>query len=98
MKLLNLRDDPQPLSEYRLCLDDFKMHHLLMQFSVDHYITAHQKNRPILFSTPLVVPCVGSTPRRALYECVWTQVKRLIIPDPPNKYDQHYIYEVKVHV
>lgn len=56
-----------------------------LQFSVEHFFVASQKSRPVIFGTPLVVPCDASSPRSSLYECVWTQVQRLMIPDPPNK-------------
>ncbi len=56
-----------------------------VQFSVENYFVASQKTRPAIFGTPVVVPCDGSSQRAALYECVWGQVKRLMIPDPPNR-------------
>ena len=39
----------------------------------------------MIFGTPLVVPCDSQTPRKDLYACVWKQVQRLIIPDPPDR-------------
>ena len=55
----------------------------VLQYSVDHYFTRHQKTRLLLFGVPLVVPCVAMTTGEELYASVWSQVKRLIIPDPP---------------
>ena len=55
----------------------------MLQYSVDHYFTRHQKTRLLLFGVPLVVPCVAMTTGEELYAGVWSQVKRLIIPDPP---------------
>lgn len=51
---------------------------------MENYFLSTQKNRPVLFSTPMVVPCLPATPRCDVYECIWNQVERLIIPDPPN--------------
>ena len=45
---------------------------------------ASQKNRPVLFGTPLVVACTPVTPCRQVYEAVWRGVERLIIPDRPS--------------
>ena len=45
---------------------------------------ASQKNRPVLFGTPVVVPCTPATQCRAVYELVWQSVGRLIIPDKPS--------------
>ena len=45
---------------------------------------ASQKNRPVLFGTPVVVPCTPATPCRAIYDLVWQIIRRLIIPDKPS--------------
>lgn len=57
---------------------------------MENYFLSTQKNRPVLFSTPMVVPCLPTTPRCDVYDCIWNQVLRLIIPDPPNT--ERYIY------
>lgn len=54
------------------------------QFLVEQYFVASQKNRPILFGTPLVVACTPATHCRQVYEAVWRGVERLIIPDRPS--------------
>ena len=61
-----------------------------LQYSIEHYFTRHQKTRLMLFGIPLVVPCVACTTGRQLYSHVWSQVERLIIPDPPPT-DQGYV-------
>ncbi|XP_019848743.1 PREDICTED: ubiquitin carboxyl-terminal hydrolase 32-like isoform X2 [Amphimedon queenslandica] len=68
---------------------------------LDNYFVSTQKNRPILFSYPMVLPCAPTTPHSALYKEIWNQVQRLIIPDPPNTDDeeslqrQSYPYKLK---
>ncbi len=61
-----------------------------VQFSVENYFVASQKTRPVIFGMPVVVPCDGASQRVCLYECVWGQVQRLMIPDPPNR--TRYLY------
>ena len=61
-----------------------------LQYSIEHYFTRHQKTRLMLFGIPLVVPCVASMTGRQLYSHVWSQVERLIIPDPPPT-EQRYV-------
>ena len=54
-----------------------------LQLRVEHYFVSTQKNRSMLFSYPMVVPCLPVTSRSQVYETVYRQVQRLIIPDPP---------------
>ncbi|CAI8055035.1 Ubiquitin carboxyl-terminal hydrolase 32 [Geodia barretti] len=54
------------------------------KFLMEQYFVASQKSRPVLFGTPLVVPCMPATPCRQVYELVWQSVRRLIIPDIPS--------------
>ena len=51
---------------------------------MENYFISSQKNRPVLFSVPMVVPCLPVTPRCDVYKAIWKQVQRLLIPDPPN--------------
>ena len=69
---------------------------VLLQYSIEHYFTQHQKTRLMLFGIPLVVPCVASSTGSHLYHTVWTQVKRLIIPDPPP-HAQRYLTVEFIH-
>jgi ubiquitin carboxyl-terminal hydrolase 6/32 len=54
-------------------------------FLTEQYFVASQKNRPVLFGIPVVVPCTPSTPCREVYQMVWRSVERLIIPDRPSQ-------------
>ena len=57
----------------------------LFQLRMENYFISSQKNRPVLFSVPMVVPCVPSTARSYVYDSIWRQVQRLVIADPPSR-------------
>ncbi|XP_014674736.1 PREDICTED: ubiquitin carboxyl-terminal hydrolase 32-like [Priapulus caudatus] len=52
----------------------------------DVYFLSSQKSRPSLFGFPLILPCHEYTTQQELYQCVWTQVGRLVSPLPPNEH------------